>query len=377
MSKLFNNYGRKDFEIISGQGSYLTDDSGKRYVDFTSGIGVANLGYGLHELEEVLNQQNKLLWHMPNLYQSHLQEEVAEKLIGNHDYLAFFCNSGTEANEAAIKLARKSTGRTKIISFLNSFHGRTYGSMSATGQEHIQEGYAPLVPEFVYVPYNELDGLKAALDENTAAVMMEMVQGEGGVLPAEVEWAKEVKKLCEENGTLLVVDEVQTGIGRTGTLFAFEQYDIEPDIVTLAKGLANGVPVGAMLGRSELGEAFGPGSHGSTFGGNKLAMAAANYVLDTINREEFLSQVKDKSFWLFNKLEAIRSKKVETIRGKGLMIGIVLKPEYPVADILNQLERNGLLALRAGENTLRLLPPLNISIAKLSEGLAILQQALA
>lgn len=376
MSKLFNNYGRKNFEIISGQGSYLTDDSGKRYVDFTSGIGVANLGYGNHELEEALNRQSKLLWHMPNLYQSQLQEDVAGKLIGQRDYLAFFCNSGAEANEAAIKLARKATGRTKIISFENSFHGRTYGSMSATGQAKIQAGFAPLVPEFVYVPYNEIEPLKEKMDENTAAVILELIQGEGGVLPADEKWVKEVKELCEANGTLLVIDEIQTGIGRTGTLFAFEQYGIEPDIFTLAKALANGIPVGAMLGKSKLGEAFGPGSHGSTFGGNKLAMTAANIVLDTIANKDFLSQVQDKSEWLFNQLNSIHSDKVEKIQGKGLMIGIVLKPEYPVADVLNQLEEKGLLALRAGENVLRLLPPVNISIAKLNEGLEILKQVL-
>lgn len=376
MSKLFNNYGRKDFEIISGQGSYLTDDAGKRYLDFTSGIGVANLGYGSHELEEALNQQNKLLWHMPNLYQSHLQEEVAEKLLGDMDYLAFFCNSGAEANEAAIKLARKSTGKTKIISFTNSFHGRTYGSMSATGQAKIHEGFAPLVPEFVYVPFNEIEPLKEAIDENTAAVMMELIQGEGGVLPADEAWVKEVKQVCEENESLLIIDEVQTGMGRTGTLFAFEQFGIEPDIFTLAKALANGIPCGAMMGKTALGEAFGPGSHGSTFGGNKIAMTAATTVLDKLATEEFLSQVRDKSEWLFNQLNSLRSDKVEKIQGKGLMIGIVLKKEYPVADILNQLEAQGLLALRAGENVLRLLPPLNISIAKLNEGLAILKQVL-
>lgn len=377
MSKLFNNYGRKEYEIVSGNGCYLTDDQGKEYLDFTSGIGVANLGYGDAALEEALVAQSKILWHMPNLYQSQLQEEVASKLIGDKDYLAFFCNSGAEANEAAIKLARKSTGRTKIITFLNSFHGRTYGGMSATGQANIQKGFGPMVPGFVSVPFNDLEAVKEQLDTDTAAVMLEVVQGEGGVLPAEQEWLQQVAKLCKENETLLIIDEVQTGMGRTGSLFAFEACGIEPDIFTLAKGLGNGIPVGAMLGKVALSEAFGPGSHGSTFGGNKLAMAVANVVLDKMQAPGFLADVQEKSAFLFDELSKIKSPKIEKLQGKGLMVGIVLTEDVQVADVMKELEANGLLTLRAGANVLRLLPPLTVSKEELAKGIALIQDALA
>lgn len=378
MSKLFSNYARKPFEIVKGEGSYLWDDAGNKYLDFTSGIGVANVGYHNLVLEAALAEQAGKLWHMPNLYHSQLQEEVAEKLIGDKEYLAFFCNSGAEANEAAIKLARKSTGRTKIITFIQSFHGRTYGSMSATGQASIHAGFQPLVPEFVYVPYNELEPLQAQLDSNTAAVMLEVIQGEGGVLPADKEWIKQVAAICKENGTLLVVDEVQTGMGRTGSLFAFEQFGIEPDIFTLAKGLGNGVPVGAMIGKADLGFAFGPGSHGSTFGGNKLAMSAASAVLDELQTAGFLEAVKEKGQYAYDFLAPLVEEvtAVTAIRGKGLMIGIALDDTIAVADIMKELEAQNVLVLKAGQNVLRLLPPLTMSQAELAEGLTKIKAAI-
>ncbi|WP_265458969.1 acetylornithine transaminase [Enterococcus sp. HY326] len=376
MSKLFNNYGRQAFEIISGQGSVVKDDQGREFLDFTSGIGVMNVGYGHPQLVAALQQQNEILWHMPNLYQSQLQETVAEKLIGKQDYLAFFCNSGAEANEAAIKLARKATGRSKIITFIDSFHGRTYGALSATGQASIQEGFGPIVPDFIYLPYNQMGELEKVLDDNTAAVMLEVIQGEGGVLPADEAWLQQLAVLCQKNNSLLIVDEVQTGMGRTGSLFAFEQFHIEPDIITLAKGLGNGIPVGAMLGKSKLGAAFGPGSHGSTFGGNKLAMAAANAVLDIMQEKNFLTAVQQKSALLFNELQKIESDKIVEIRGKGLMVGLVIADEFSVKEIIQELQEQGLLTLRAGQNVLRLLPSLTVTEAEIKQATGLIQNVL-
>lgn len=364
---LFSNYARKPFEIMEGDGCYVTDNQGKTYLDFTSGIGVMNLGYNQPKLNQVLAEQAQKIWHTPNLYDNHLQEIVAEKLIQDKDYLAFFCNSGAEANEAAIKLARKATGKSQIITFTNSFHGRTYGAMSATGQPSIHAGFEPLVPGFVYVPYNDFAALEAEVTDQTAAVMLELIQGEGGVTVADSEWIQQIATLCQEKNILLVIDEVQTGIGRTGSLFAFEQFQVTPDIFTLAKGLGNGFPVGAMLGKTELGEHFGPGSHGTTFGGNKLGMAVASEILEQLS-SELLVASQQRSQQLFSGLAEIKSDKIREIRGKGLMIGIELDPEVSVNDILEALEIEGLLALRAGTNTLRLLPPLTISEAEITLG---------
>lgn len=376
MSYLFPNYARKDIEFMKGSKNTLTDQAGQSYLDFTSGIGVMNLGYEVPELNEILAEQAKLLWHTPNLYENHLQEEVAEKLVNGKDYISYFCNSGAEANEAAIKLARKATGRTKIITFTNSFHGRTYGAMSATGQPGIQEGFQPLVPDFVYLPYNEITSLEQALDMQTAAVMLELIQGEGGVVPADEEWIQKIVELCKNTGTLLIIDEIQTGIGRTGTLYAYETYQIEPDIFTLAKGLGNGIPVGAMLGKKALAEAFNPGSHGSTFGGNKLAMSVANKVVEQINQPIFLQDVQEKSKQLFAGLEKLaeKSKKIKAVRGKGLMIGLELSDQETLNQIINDLQLNGLLALKAGKTVLRLLPPLTITPTEIDRGLQILEE---
>ncbi len=255
MTKLFSNYKRAAIDFASAQGNYLTDTTGKTYLDFSSGIGVTNLGYHPHVNQALTEQVGKIL-HQPNLYHNQLQEDVADLLIGDKDYLAFFCNSGAEANEAAIKIARKASGKQEIITFQNSFHGRTFGSMSATGQDKIKQGFGEGVPHFSYAIFNDIDSVKALASEETAAIMLELVQGESGVQPADQDFVKALSDFCKETGIYLIVDEVQTGIGRTGKLFAYEHYDIEPDIFTLAKGLANGVPVGAMLAKSSLGELF-------------------------------------------------------------------------------------------------------------------------
>lgn len=378
MSYLFPNYQRKQLELIKGSKNILTDHFGKSYLDFTSGIGVMNLGYDDPELNQVLATQATLLWHTPNLYENHLQEQAAEKLANGKDYLGYFCNSGAEANEAAIKLARKATGRSKIITSTNSFHGRTYGAMSATGQASIHTGFAPLVPDFVYLPFNELAPLEAEIDQQTAAVMLELVQGEGGIVLADEQWIQSVQKLCHKFGVLLIIDEIQTGIGRTGTFYAYENYQIEPDIFTLAKGLGNGIPVGAMLGKVGLAEAFGPGSHGSTFGGNKLALSVANTVVDRINQAEFLEEVQNKGEQLMKGLKQLAKKNplIIDIRGKGLMVGIELVDQETLSQVVDQLEVEGLLALKAGKTVLRLLPPLTITKTEIDQGLAIIEKVL-
>lgn len=371
MSKLFQNYKRTELEFVKADGAYLFDQDGKKYLDFSSGIGVTNLGFH-PQVKAALAQQVDAIWHSPNLYQSSLQEEVAEKLIGTYDYLAFFCNSGAEANEAAIKLARKASGKQEIISFIDSFHGRTFGAMSATGQDKIKEGFGDLVPHFCYATYNDLDSVKALVTNETAAVMLELVQGESGVLPAQSDFVKDLAAFCQEKGILLIVDEVQTGMGRTGKLFAFEQYGILPDIVSLAKGLANGVPTGAILGRSQLGSAFSYGSHGSTFGGNKLAMAAASASLDFLKADGFLEAVQEKSQLLVKELkEAMHDKKsVVDIRGLGYMIGIETTGDLP--DLVARARAKGLIVLTAGTNVIRLLPPLTITNDHIHQAVGIL-----
>ncbi|MFD2306142.1 acetylornithine transaminase [Enterococcus termitis] len=378
MSYLFPNYQRKDIQWVKGEKSTLTDQKGQNYLDFTSGIGVMNLGYNDSELNQVLAEQAAQLWHAPNLYESQLQEKTAEQLAKGKDYVAYFCNSGAEANEAAIKLARKATGRSKILSFTNSFHGRTYGAMSATGQTSIQEGFHPLVPDFDYLPFNDDSSLVQQIDQQTAAVLLELVQGEGGVIPADQQWVKKIEQLCHENGALLIIDEIQTGIGRTGTFYAYEQYQIEPDIFTLAKGLGNGFPVGAMLGKSALAEAFGPGSHGSTFGGNNLAMQVASKVVDRINTPNFLLDVQKKGDRLSKELHQLAEKSslVKEVRGKGLMLGIELIDQETLIWAMDQLKIEGLITLKAGQTVLRLLPPLIITEEEITQAVEQLEKVL-
>lgn len=378
MSHLFPNYARDEIDLVDGSGSYVFDQNGEKYLDFMSGIAVSNLGHKNPKVMAAITQQAEKIWHSSNLYTSSLQEKVAEKLTMGKDYLAFFCNSGTEANEAAIKLARKATGRSKILSFEQSFHGRTYGALSATGQPALQAGFFPIVEGFEYLPYNQLEPLKQQLDEQVAAVMLEVIQGEGGIIPAEKEWLQAVAQLCKENGSLLIIDEIQTGMGRTGTFFAFEDYQIEPDIITIAKALANGIPVGAMLGKTALADAFGPGTHGTTFGGNNLAMNVADCVVSEINQPEFLASVAEKGSYLMRELSKLldTSEKVLDVRGKGLMVGIELDSPKTLQQTVQELKKQHLLAIKARKNVLRLLPPLTISQQELKDGIEIIQSVL-
>lgn len=373
MTKLFSNYKRAAIDFASAQGNYLTDTTGKTYLDFSSGIGVTNLGYHPSVNQALTDQVGKIL-HQPNLYHNQLQEDVAGFLIGDKDYLAFFCNSGAEANEAAIKIARKASGKQEIITFQKSFHGRTFGSMSATGQDKIKQGFGEGVPHFSYAIFNDIDSVKVLASDETAAIMLELVQGESGVQPADKDFVKALADFCKEMGIYLIVDEVQTGLGRTGKLYAYEHYDIEPDIFTLAKGLANGVPVGAMLAKSSLGEAFSYGSHGSTFGGNKLAMAAAKATLEVMLVPGFLDTALENGNQLQAKLQAALSDKetVTTVRGLGYMIGI--ETTGNLGELVQSARDKGLIVLTAGTNVIRLLPPITLSDAEIEKGVAILSE---
>ena len=373
MTYLFENYKRAPIEFVKAEGSYLIDSEGKAYLDFSSGIGVTNLGFH-PQVQQALIQQAGRIWHSPNLYLSSLQEQVAQELAGSYDYLAFFCNSGAEANEAAIKLARKATGKQGIITFQQSFHGRTFGAMAATGQDKIKEGFGDGVPHFSYAVYNDLASVEDLVNQDTAAVMLELVQGESGVRPAEAAFVKDLADFCQQEGLLLIVDEVQTGMGRTGQLYSFEHYGIIPDIVTLAKGLANGLSAGALLGKSSLAPAFGPGSHGSTFGGNKLSMATALETLNIMKETGFMEEVRSKSAILLEQLQlAFKDHpKISAVRGLGMMIGI--ETSASLSRIVEAARQKGLIILTAGENVIRLLPPLTISREEIQQGIAILKE---
>jgi acetylornithine/N-succinyldiaminopimelate aminotransferase len=375
MSALFPTYKRKQIQLKKGNGSYVYDQDNKKYLDFTSGIAVTSLGHCHPEVVTALQKQSDCIWHTSNLFEIQQQEQLALTLV-NHTHLdlAFFCNSGAEANEAAIKLAKKFTKKNKIITFNDSFHGRTFGSMSATGQQKIKEGYGPLVSTFIHLPWNDIEQLKNQADNDTAAIMMEVIQGEGGIKIADLDFYKEVQEICEKNDILLIIDEVQTGIGRTGKRYAYEHFGLDPDIVTLAKGLGNGFPIGAMLGKRKLAEAFGPGSHGTTFGGNPLACAVSQSVLNIIFHDEFLNEVdrKGKNFKEQLEKHLIKFSSVKEIRGEGLLIGIECEN---AGELIINIEKQGLLTVPAGEHVIRLLPPLNVTDEELSIALNTIQRA--
>lgn len=371
---LFPNYSKQDVSFVKGEGAILWDDAGKTYLDFGSGIGVTNLGHCHPVLTEALIQQTQQLWHISNLFLIAVQAEAAD-LLSKHSGLgaAFFCNSGAEANEAAIKLARKWAKEKKkvlepeIITFKGSFHGRTLATLTATGQEKVKSGFDPLPAGFFMVASEDMDAVKRATNSNTAAVLLELVKGEGGVHPASVSFVQQLAHWCHENHILLMIDEIQTGIGRTGAWFAFQHYDVQPDVITLAKGLGNGFPIGAMLAKEALKPIFSPGSHGTTFGGNPLAMTAAKAVLTEMEKQKIWSKAKAKGTYL---LESLQKKLanvhvVKEVRGLGLMVGIELFK--PVGPIIKRLLNKGLVTLPAGENVLRLLPPLIVTYEQIDQ----------
>jgi acetylornithine/N-succinyldiaminopimelate aminotransferase len=383
MSSLFPNYGRWPIRIVKGEGNYLWDEAGNPYLDFVSGIAVTSLGNVPPKVKAQVQEQLDTLWHCSNLFEIPIQEKLAEKLVSlTCGDRAFFFNSGAEANEAAIKLARRYTqkilqqNRYEIITFTQSFHGRTLATLTATGQAKVKEGFAPLPEGFTIVPYNDGEALAAAITDKTCAIMLEMVQGEGGVHPASPEFVEQIQTLCAEHNLLLIVDEVQTGIGRTGKWFAHQHYDIQPDIITMAKGLGSGFPIGAMIGKEKLAEAFGPGSHGTTFGGNPLACAAGLATLETIEEDDYLSRVNEMSAYLTGKLHELAAvhPEVVAVRGKGLLLGVELKIE--AAPLVEKMRKERILLLQAGPNVLRLLPPFTIEKEEIDRAVQVLDSTL-
>ena len=375
MSALFKNYARRPIAIVEGKGTEVFDTNGKRYLDFTSGIAVCALGHAHPALVQAVQEQSEKLWHISNLFESPGQEKLAATLVKDtHLSYAFFCNSGAEANEAAIKMARKHTGKHKIITFEQSFHGRTFGAMSATGQAKVQQGFGPLVSEFVILPFNDVSALQAAITDDIAAIMLEPIQGEGGVNPVSDEFAAAIQNIVDSSDILLICDEVQTGIGRTGKRFGYETTVLKPHLVSMAKGLGGGFPIGGLLGVEEIFDTFSAGSHGTTYGGNPLAVAVSQKVIDIVFDDNFLMNVNDVSAYFVQKLnEAFPQLSVQ---GKGLMLGLHLGG-VEVAPIITKLDEAGLLTVAAGPHVIRLLPPLNVSKAEIDEALTILQQVIS
>ncbi|MDI2587714.1 acetylornithine transaminase [Psychrobacillus sp. NEAU-3TGS] len=373
MSALFQNYTRRPVHLVQGKGTVVTDDTGKEYLDFTSGIAVLSLGHANAAIVQAIQQQSEKLWHTSNLFESPEQEKLAATLVKDtHLSHAFFCNSGAEANEAAIKMARKHTGKNIIITFEKSFHGRTFGAMSATGQDKIRQGFGPLLETFRTIPFNDIQALDVAIDSDVAAIMLEVIQGEGGINKISPEFAQAIADICESKGILLIIDEVQTGIARTGTRYAYEQTVLKPDIMTLAKGLGGGFPIGAMLGTSALYDTFSPGTHGTTFGGNPLAVAVAQTVLDNVFTTEFLNAVNEKSAYFLDKLKTALPN--HQIVGSGLLLGI--KCQEDVVPIIEKAEQEGLLLVSAGPNVIRLLPPLTVKKEEIDQAVNILSSIL-
>lgn len=376
-----NNYGRFPIAMVKGKGSYVWDANNKQYLDMVGGIATCSLGHCPEAVLTVLKNQAQTLWHVSNLYWIPPQVELAEKLTASSGLdKAFFCNSGAEANEAAIKLARKyfyrkkQANKTEIIAFEHSFHGRTMGALTATGQTKYHEGFGPLVPGFKYVEYNNLPAVEQAITDNTCAIIVEPIQGEGGIHPADPTFLRSLRRICDQAGILLIFDEVQCGIGRTGTLFAYQQYGVTPHILTLAKGLGSGFPIGAMLATAEVATGFAPGDHAATFGGNPLATAVANQVIDIINQEEFLKGVKEKGQQLREGIQKINEPRIKEIRGRGLLIGVEFTAE--VKELINICMKKGLLVVGAGTHVVRFVPPLTINQTEINQALAIFRDAL-
>ena len=367
-------YARADLTIVRGEGCRVWDDTGRSYLDFVAGIAVVGLGHCAPGPLAAAQAQLDQLWHASNLYWTEPMLRLAglleERFPGGQ---AFFCNSGAEANEAALKIARKATGRTRIVALEGGFHGRTLGALSATGQPSKWEGFGPLVPGVAFAQPNDIESLEAALAPaaDTALILLEPVLGEGGVIPLEPAFAQAASELAREVGALLCVDEVQAGMGRTGTFFAFEQLGIQPDIVTLAKGLANGLPMGALLAGERAAPGFVPGDHGSTFGGNPVVAAAASAVVEAID-DALLAHVRDRGEQLVAGLSALPS--VQSVRGRGLLVGAVL--DRPVGPVVDACRGEGLLVLSAGPDVLRLTPPLVVTANEVDEALTTIAQVL-
>ena len=391
--ELFNEvilpiYAPAQFVPIKGQGSRVWDQQGKEYIDFAGGIAVTALGHCHPALVEALQKQSEQLWHLSNIYTNEPALRLAQKLTAaTFADRVFFANSGAEANEAAFKLARYyasnkiSPYKTKIIAFHHAFHGRTFFTVTVGGQPKYSDGFGPKPADIVHVPFNDLDAVKAVIDDHTCAIVVEPIQGEGGVTPATPEFLAGLRELCDQHQALLVFDEVQTGMGRTGKLFAYEHSGVVPDILTTAKALGGGFPVSAMLTREEIAQVMTAGTHGTTFGGNPMACAVAEASLEIINDQQLLDGVEQRHQWFIDGLEKINQQYhlFAAIRGQGLLIGAQLTPEHAgrMREIIQAAAEHGLLILSAGSDVLRFTPSLIIPEQDVQQGMTKLHQAIA
>ena len=381
---VMHTYSRLPVAFVRGQGVKIWDAGGKEYLDFLAGIAVNGVGHCHPKVVAAIREQSGVLMHTSNLYYTELQPKLARMLVDWSDFdKAFFCNSGTEANEAAIKLARKhakvhhSKDKFEVITALNSFHGRTFGSITATGQEKYQKAFAPLVPGFKYVPYNDVAALEGIIGKATCAVILEPVQGESGVYPATKTYLKAARDLCDKHGALLIFDEVQTGLGRTGKMFAYEHYGVVPDVMTLAKTLGGGFPIGACLAKGSAAETFEPGDHAATFGGNPLACAAAIATMNAMHEEGLVENARDMGEYFRSILQKLKRnhKNIVAVRGLGLMLGIEFRT--PVAkQVAARCLDEGLIINAIGDRILRFLPPLIVAKEDIDAAVEILERAL-
>jgi len=385
IKKLFDdnvigNYARNPVAFLRGDGSYVWDSEGNRYVDLMPGWGTTTIGHCHPKVVSAIREQAAALIHVDNTFYNVPQGLAAEQ-ISKHSFggRCFMCNSGAEAIEAAIKLARlhgEKKGRFKIITMKNSFHGRTFGAITATGQEKYHKGYLPLLPGFAYVPYNDLDAVHQAVDNETCAVMLEPIQGEGGINVADEDYLRGLRELCDSEDMLLILDEVQTCMGRTGYWFGYQHYGVEPDIMALAKALAGGVAVGAMVARGEVAQSLAPGTHASTFGGNPLACAAVLATFQAIEEENMLDMCRDSSRYVFDRLDALARKCsiIREVRGRGLMVGIEL--HRPGTAVFDYCLKNLVRINCTHETVLRLLPALNVPREALRRGLDVVEEGI-
>ena len=378
---VMHSYSRFPVAVDRGKGAVLWDMDGREYIDFTSGIGVTSLGHGDEGWLKAVTGQAAKLGHISNLFYTEPYARAARALCqGAGMSNAMFANSGAEANEAMIKLARKwsfdkyGKGRGTVITLHNSFHGRTITTLAATGQDKFHDYFFPFTEGFRYADANDMDSLEAVAGHDVCAVMLELVQGEGGVLPLDQDFVRKTAGLCAKRDWLLLIDEVQTGVGRTGTLFAFQQYGLAPDVVSFAKGIAGGLPFGGVMANERCRDVFAPGTHGTTFGGNPIAAAAACHVLERMD-EAFLAQVREKGDYLRTQVEELSLPCLGATRGLGLMIGVEVKAGWTNRELAARLIENGLLVLTAGPG-LRFLPPLTITREEMGRGLAILKETL-
>lgn len=370
------NYGRTPIVLVRGDGVHVWDSDGRQYLDFTCGLAVTSLGHCHPRVTGAIQEAAATLLHVSNIFHTAPQIHLA-KLLCEHSFAdrVFFCNSGAEANEVALKLARKygkerlASDRYEVITTRNSFHGRTLATVTATGQEKYQHGFEPLVPGFKHVPYNDLRAMERAIDSHTAAIMVEPIQGEGGVNVPDDDYLPGLRKLCDESGALLILDEIQTGVARTGKLWAYEHAGVEPDIMTLAKALANGVPIGAMLARDEVASVLTPGTHGSTFGGTPFVTSVALATLSTVIEDRVADNAARMGRLLMQGLRSFQESvpSLRAVRGRGLLIGAEF--DRPVAPLVDACREAGLLVLSAGEKVLRLAPPLVVSEAECRQAL--------